>query len=951
VAIAAVFFASGAAALIFEVVWFHRAGLVFGNDLWSTSLVLSTYMGGLAIGNGLVIAYGRHLRKLLNAYALIEVTVAVTGVAATHVLPQLTWVLVPLLRQLTFHPQLANGVRGLFAFAVLMLPTTALGATLPVLVAALCRQESRFGYVLGRLYGWNTLGAVAGVLVSETILVPRLGVAGSAWFAAALDLCGAAAVLLIAKRAEAHRPAPASEKDPGRPTSAGPEKPRATVTVTVVNVLAAAFLAGLALMALEVIWFRFLSMFALNTTLTFSLMLAVVLSGIGLGGLAASAWLRRRPLAVVYLPSLAFGAATVSAASYALFASLAGSSSAVHWYNVLWIAGCLTAATSFASGSIFTVLGQALRGSAAPDTSAAAWLTLFNTSGAMCGSLAATFVLLPVLGIERSTFALTALYCALGVATLRRPVAWTTMARRVTAVALLAALLALLGFPFGSMAGKHVVRAASKYMSDGSEIVATREGRSETIFLLENRWLGKPLYHRLVTNGFSMASTRLTDERYMRYFVYWPMLMHGSPIRRALVVCYGVGVTVSAVTELPSIESIDVAEISPDIVAMSDRIYPPDQSPLADPRVHLHIADGRQFLITTDRQFDLITGEPPPPLTPGAANLYTREYFQLMRNRLAEGGIASYWLPVADGAVHGVSSIIRAFCEVFEDCSLWSGTLFDWVLIGTRGARGPGSDAAFARAWNDPTIGSRLRSVLFELPQQFGATFIGDAAYLKSLAAATPPLTDNFPRRVLADSPAPLFGDPRHAEAMTAYVSALDPARARAAFQQSPFIRRLWPPSLLEETLPLFEQRALINAVMAGPATPLRYIADLDELLTKTNLRMLPLWVLGSNKVVQDVASTGDDGTGLVEYQLGVRLIVARSYRAAANYFAAAERRGLRAAWLRPLRIYALCLAGEVEAAERLVPNAEEEDEDSHRFWSWMEARFGLGARSGASAR
>jgi predicted membrane-bound spermidine synthase len=940
--VAAIFFGSGAAALIFEVVWFHRAGLVFGNDLWSTSLVLSAYMGGLALGNGLVAAFGHRLRRLLRTYALIEVTVAVTAVAATHLLPELTRVLVPLTREFAGHPQFVSGIRGVAAFAVLMLPTTALGATLPVLVAALCRRDSQFGYVLGRLYGWNTLGAVTGVLASETLLVPRLGVAGTAWFAAILDLCGAGVVWLIATRAD-DRPAPASTTDAER-LSGESERPRAARSraATSVNVLALAFVSGLALMALEVIWFRFLSMFALNTTLTFSLMLAVVLSGIGLGGLVASAWLRRRPRVTVYLVSLALGAATVSAASYALFDVLTGSSTAVQWHDVLWTACCLTAATSFLSGAIFTVLGQVLRATAARDSSAAAWLTLLNTSGAMCGSLAATFVLLPMLGIERAIFALAVLYALTGLAAMRLPLAWSPAARRVTGVALIAAVLALARFPFGLMAGDYVARAASKYTADGSTIVDTREGPSETIFLLENRWLGKPLYHRLVTNGFSMASTRLTDERYMRYFVYWPLLMHGSPIRRALVVCYGVGVTLSAMTELPAVESIDVAEISPEIVAMSGRIYPPDRAPLADPRVSLHIADGRQFLVATDRQFDVITGEPPPPLTPGAANLYTQEYFQLLHNRLAEGGIATYWLPVADGAMHGVSPIIRAFCNVFEDCSLWSGTLFDWVLIGTRHAQGAGSDAAFAATWNHPAIGSHLRSVLFEQPQQFGATFIGDAAYLKSLTAGTLPLTDDFPRRVLPGAPAPLFGDPGQGEAMRAYVSALDPGRARTAFQQSPLIRRLWPPALIEQTLPHFEQRALINAVMAGAANPLRYIADLDQLLTGTDLRMLPLWMLGSNTVVEEVAGTGDDGTGLVEYQLGLRLMVARSYRGAANYFAAAERRGLRAPWLRPIRVYALCLAGEIEAAERLIPPTDEEDQETHHFWNWMGARFGL---------
>jgi spermidine synthase len=186
---------------------------------------------------------------------------------------------------------------------------------------------------------------------------------------------------------------------------------------------------------------------------------------------------------------------------------------------------------------------------------------------------------------------------------------------------------------------------------------------------------------------------------------------------------------------------------------------------------------------------------------------------------------------------------------------------------------------------------------------------------------------------------------------MKAFVSALDPDRARTAFQQSPFVRRLWPPTLLKETLPLFDQRPLINAVMATAASPLRYISELDDLLTKTNLRMLPLWILGSNRVLQEVADGGNDETGLVEYQLGARLLIARSYRAAANYFEAAERLGLRSAWLRPLRIYALCLAGEVEAAEQLTPTFGEADQDSRRFWNWMEARFGLGLRSRRIAR
>jgi spermidine synthase len=426
--------------------------------------------------------------------------------------------------------------------------------------------------------------------------------------------------------------------------------------------------------------------------------------------------------------------------------------------------------------------------------------------------------------------------------------------------------------------------------------------------------------------------------------VYWPMLLHRGPLRRVLVVCHGVGVTLKAVTDLDSVDSIDVAEISPDVIAMNDIIYPPSEQPLRDRRVKLHIEDGRQFLQLTDQRFDLITGEPPPPLTPGAVNLYTREYFQLIYDRLAEGGISTYWLPVGGGAAHGVTPIIRAFCDVFEDCSLWNGTLFDWILIGTRHAQGPASEDMFTRAWSHPVVGQRLREVLFETPQQFGATFMGDATYLNELTASTDALTDNHPRRVFPSSPNSLFADSKDPAAANAFVAALDSNRARLTFERSSFIRRFWPESLIKQTLTFFDQRGLIDGVMVARSNPLRYIAQLDELLTNTTLRRLPLWILGSNDVLQQVADTGNDGSGMVEYELGVRLLTARSYAAAANYLAAAERLGLAAARVHPLRVYALCRAGQLDAARQLTLQLEPAaDADARHFWAWMESRFGIG--------
>src|SRR5205807_9945602 len=223
------------------------------------------------------------------------------------------------------------------------------------------------------------------------------------------------------------------------------------------------------------------------------------------------------------------------------------------------------------------------------------------------------------------------------------------------------------------------------------------------------QWMGKPVYDRLVTNGFSMSGTAIPGQRYMRYFVYWPMLLHQAPLARILVICYGVGVTAGAAVDVPSAASIDIVEISRDVAAMSDVIYTPDRDPLHDGRVKLHIDDGRHFLRTTTGRFDLITGEPPPPRTPGAVNIYTREYFELIRDRLADGGMTTYWLPVArpnPGA--DVNTIIRAFCEVFDDCSLWNATPADFMLAGTRDASRQ-TAAGLAAPWSDARLASRLR--------------------------------------------------------------------------------------------------------------------------------------------------------------------------------------------------------------------------------------------------
>jgi len=186
-----IFFASGASALLFETLWFRQAGLAFGNSVWASSLVLAGFMGGLALGNTLAARYGNRLHNPVRAYALAEVAIGLTGIGLVYLLPVFGVALAPWFRPLEEFPWLLNTLRLSLAFLLLVIPSAAMGITLPLLTKTLMGYDRHFGRVLGRLYGWNTMGAVFGVVIGETVLIGAVGVHGTAITAGALNLFAA----------------------------------------------------------------------------------------------------------------------------------------------------------------------------------------------------------------------------------------------------------------------------------------------------------------------------------------------------------------------------------------------------------------------------------------------------------------------------------------------------------------------------------------------------------------------------------------------------------------------------------------------------------------------------------------------------------------------------------------------------------------------------------------
>jgi spermidine synthase len=892
-----IFLFSGAAGLLFETLWFRGAGLSFGNSVWASAITLAAYMGGLALGNLLTWRFGRRIRQPVRAYAVLELVIAVAGLLLVALLPAMAGVVAPLLGPIAGDAWWTSPIRVLLVFGLLMIPTTAMGATLPLLVMALCRVNTGFGKALGFLYGFNTLGAMVGAVAGELFLIESFGILGTGAGAALLNVL--AAVLSFALLRQWDEVASTDS-----PVSASLQ-PGASFNWRVKVMLLAGCLAGAALLGAEVIWFRFLRLFFLDTDATFVVMLAVVLAGIALGGLLAGAllsrWPQRHDLA---LPCAAI-CALVFMLCYSLFDARLGGD---NWYTdsgaIAKLSILLMFPTSLASGALFIFLGQAIHVATGTDVEAAAALTTANTTGAMLGALLAAFVLLPGAGIEGALWALALLY---GVIAACLMLAQPRPRRLVLTLLALALLLPLGWFPFGNMKA-HLDTSTEKFRTtESSHTVAVHEGLTETIQYLRRDWLGQPLFHRLMTNGFSMSDTQAGSRRYMGLYAYWPAAVHPS-LQSALLISYGVGNTAKSLTQIPSLKEIHVVDISRDIIQLATVPYPGATSPLTDPRVRVHIDDGRYYLQATAQRFDLITSEPPPPRAPGVISLYTQEYFELIRNRLNDGGIATYWLPVHNMSAADARSIIKGFCNAFEDCGLWEGFGLNWMLTGSRHAKVAASAEHFTAQWRDPALASTLAELGLERPELLGTTFMADAEQLQSLLGDTRPLTDNYPKRYSQRFPDE--ADNRF------YGDWMNVRKTAERFQSSRWVARFWPPALREASAGYFWLHQGINLPLeiASASLSLQMISDI---LDKSELQTPIYWLLGSSVREAELARrapASGQHPGLA-YVLGADALARRQFNLAANQFEAALLTGDRRA-LAPL-LFSACRATQIERARQ----------------------------------
>ena len=932
----AVLFLSGIGALIFETLWLRLSGLAFGNSVWAAALILSSFMAGLALGNALAASSRIRRWRPLHLYAVLEVLVAFFGCTIVFGLPVLGEWMRPVWQTLWNYQPTLLGLRFIVSFLVLLVPTTAMGLTLPVIVQDPALRQANFGRLIGFLYGSNTLGAVVGALLGEAYLIGAFGLRGTG-LAAGLAGCLAAAIAVLVARYSGDRSLPS--KFPLR-FDARYRPPWRLLLVS--------FGTGCILLCLELVWFRFLRLFVASSPTAFAIMLAVVLAGIGFGAIVAGAIHRGAARMDHLLPVLLLLAAIATLLCYLFFPeNLAQSRTGVFdlsWRAVALVSIALMLPVAFLSGILFPSLVAKVQGSMGDRMNSTGITTLFNTAGAAVGPLLASFVLLPRVGYQWSLLLCTAGYFLLSVIvseranwSIARPVGRLTIALCGVAIFLMATL------PY-HRAESHFSHATRPYESDEhgnvlAHVVKRVEGTSDTLQLLRRDLFGEPYYYRLLTNGFSMSATNPHSQRYMRLFAYLPLAFRPES-EDVLLLCYGCGVTADALLHGPNVKRMDAVDISKEVFALADFYSGINYSnPLRDPRAHAVVQDGRFFLQSSPRQYDIISGEPPPPKVAGAVNLYTEEFFSLMKKRLKEGGIATFWLPINQLKLDEAKAILRAFHNVFSNASVWASADEEWIMMGINGSGRKVQEEEIRQLWTHPDSGGDLRRIGIEVPQQLGALFLMDGEDINQITRDVAALTDNYPKRL---SDAPWDEEASHRFALT-YMETL-PALQR--FLHSSLADAIWPESLnssLESFFVVRETRYLSETIGSNK------LAELDLYLRHSGLRIPVLEVLGSDgfrvAIAERVAKKAQPCPVEVMPDLIAGALARRDINEAIRLLENEKDRGALSLNDTLLLAYIYCLNGSVDKAEALVANnADSIKKGQSADWLWekLEKEFGF---------
>ena len=717
------FIGSGCAALIYEVVWFQLLQLSIGSSAVSLGVLLGIFMGGMCLGSLLLPRYIDPKQHPLRVYAYLELGIGLCGLIVLFLVP----VVGDLYTKVAGTGQANLFLRAIVASIFLLPPTLLMGATLPAIARWVEATPSGVAW-LGYFYGGNLAGAVVGSMVAGYYLLRVYDMPTTTYVAVVLNVLVAVLALAIASR---------TKDAVAVPDASAPTTPTLIPGARLVYIAIA--LSGLTALGAQVVWTRMLSLIFGATTYTFSLILAIFLTGLGIGSSFGAAIAKTSPN-----PRIALGWTQVGLCAALAWAAYATSGSLPYW----------PINPSISSSPVFSFQLDLMRGIWVMLPGAILWGMSFplalasvaargqdpgrlvggvyaaNTLGAIIGSLVTGLILVATIGTQMTQQVLIGLAALSGLLMLmpgegevRKPLASTPVV--VIGVALIAGLLARAVPPLPGILVAYG-RYAATWLGQ-NEIIYVDEGVTASVAVSRTP-NGVLNYHNA---GKVQASSEPQDMRLQRMLGHITTLVPKNPARVLVIGC-GAGVTAGAVSIDPAVKRQTIAEIEPLVPrVVSTHFAEHNFDVVRNPKVDVHLDDARHYLLTTDEKFDAITSDPLDPWVKGAATLYTREFFEVVKQHLNPGGVVTLFVQLYESNEAAAKSEIATFLEAFPDGAVFANTIngqgYDLVLFGQLGGGRINVDAVQKRLddpANAPVIES-LRQVGINSAIELFATYGG----------------------------------------------------------------------------------------------------------------------------------------------------------------------------------------------------------------------------------
>jgi spermidine synthase len=749
------FFLSGFTSLVFEVLWERMLMHIFGSTSFALSTLLTAFMGGLALGSYLGGRLADKIDRPLLAYGVLEGCIGVYALAVPFLLDLLPSVYNLIFDQFIGDFYVFSLLRFVAVFAILVVPTTLMGATLPIVSQWVSRHQKMFQGGIGLLYGINTFGACIGALLAGFVVLPNLGLSTTNTIFALSNFALCALVFASAKLGLSDlkpgefidREQDVAELDAidGSSDTSEAIPPKAVWLVLVMFALA-----GGISMSYQVLWTRAYVIILGSSTYSFTVILTAFLVGLASGSAAISPFLKRIRRPVFWLGLTQFGVAVSATAAFFVLDQLpvwlferlredVGGTTEIYAYY-FFLVGVVVLIPTFLQGMSFPLVIRTAVNERTNTGKLVGNAYAFNTAGSILGSFAAGFVLMPWLGLNTAIAVVIAINLVVA-ATLSGLEAWLNPKRRRIAAVVLAGLVGIGGYamapridPIALTRGMFRVYWARElftpeklandspelvFYEDGLTATTTVEKRGELVTLKAN---GKPE----ASDGADMATQVLVG---LMPFV----VRSGNPdveIRNeeAVMIGYGSGVTAGGSLQWP-LKSLEVIEIEGAMLEASKFFNHVNHRPLEDERTEVIESDGRNYLEYTDKTYDVIVSEPSNPWIAGVSALFTVEHFRRAKSHLKPGGVFSQWVQLYEMRPINVRRILATFLEVFPHVQAFSsmpkGT--DLILMGSDEPI-PLPPGGYERAWEIDSVRDELERVGIHHPDHlYGFSFMSQS--------------------------------------------------------------------------------------------------------------------------------------------------------------------------------------------------------------------------------